>query len=512
MLWPRLRSLHRPRQAASMVAALVLTLPPPAAAEGPPAGQAVASAAGPASLQELAELLKAQQKLLEDQERRLEEQGRLIEALEKKITATGELALSSQNRLDEQEHKPAAPTVEVAVAQRHEESEKAVAKPELEVKDISEEFPRAFKIPGTDAAMRIGGQTRLVVIRNFGPVGTDDRFVTSSIPVEGSEEADKGPRTTYSVDPSRLNFDVRTPSGVGYFRAFVEADFAGSGRTLRLRHAYGQWRNLTIGQTWSTFSDPRSRARRDRFRGPERHLPLPATAGPLEPRPGRAVLPGPGRREPQPVDHGGRGGQPGPRLRGACALGAAPEREGRPRLPSWRLPRPGRAPPAPDPGRLRGSPERSRGDERFRLQRERSAVGSLQRRRPRLRHVRPQWRPRHRPLHQRPGDAGGPGRHLRPHFGHTLQALPVGSAYVGYQHWWSNTVRTTATYGGVFVDNLDIQTPDSLRETQRTSLNLSWSPTGRIDLVSEFLWGRRVDKDGKKGTATQLQLGGVIRF
>jgi len=94
----------------------------------------------------------------------------------------------------------------------------------------------------------------------------------------------------------------------------------------------------------------------------------------------------------------------------------------------------------------------------------------------------------------------------------TLQALPVGSAYVGYQHWWSNTVRTTATYGGVFVDNLDIQTPDSLRETQRTSLNLSWSPTGRIDLVSEFLWGRRVDKDGKKGTATQLQLGGVIRF
>lgn len=46
--------------------------------------------------------------------------------------------------------------------------------------------------------------------------------MTSSIPVEGSEEADKGPRTTYSVDPSRLNFDVRTPSGVGYFRAFVD--------------------------------------------------------------------------------------------------------------------------------------------------------------------------------------------------------------------------------------------------------------------------------------------------
>ena len=41
-------------------------------------------------------------------------------------------------------------------------------------------------------------------------------------------------------------------------RAFIEGDFAGSGsgNLFRLRHAYGQWRKLTIGQTWSTFSDP----------------------------------------------------------------------------------------------------------------------------------------------------------------------------------------------------------------------------------------------------------------
>jgi hypothetical protein len=239
-----------------MVAALALSLASPVGAQEPTAPP-VAEASGLTSLEGLAALVKAQQQLLEAQGRRLEEQGRQIEALEKRITATGELALTSRNQLEELNQKKAAPTVEAAVAQRYEESEKAVSKvPELEVKDISEEFPRAFKIPGTDAAMRIGGQTRLVVVRNFGPVGTDDRFVTSSIPVEGSEEADKGPRTTYSVDPSRLNFDVRTPSGVGYFRAFVEADFAGSGRTLRLRHAYGQWKPWTIGQTWSTFSDP----------------------------------------------------------------------------------------------------------------------------------------------------------------------------------------------------------------------------------------------------------------
>ena len=155
-----------------MVAALALSLASPAAAQDTnPPPPALADAPVASSLEGLAALVKAQQKLLDQQGRRLEEQGRQIDALEKRITATGELALTSRNQLEELNQKPAAPTVEAAVAQRHDESERAVSKvPELEVKDISEEFPRAFKIPGTEAAMRIGGQTRLVVVRNFGPV------------------------------------------------------------------------------------------------------------------------------------------------------------------------------------------------------------------------------------------------------------------------------------------------------------------------------------------------------
>jgi hypothetical protein len=94
----------------------------------------------------------------------------------------------------------------------------------------------------------------------------------------------------------------------------------------------------------------------------------------------------------------------------------------------------------------------------------------------------------------------------------TLEALPVASAYFGYQHWWTQSVRSTVTWGGVSVDNLDIQASDSLQRTQRATLNLSWSPIGRIDLVGEFLWGRRINKDGQHGTATQYQLGSVFRF
>src|SRR4029077_8432752 len=42
----------------------------------------------------------------------------------------------------------------------------------------------------------------------------------------------------------------------GPMRTFIESDFAGSGRTMRLRHAFIQTNHFVVGQTWSTFSDP----------------------------------------------------------------------------------------------------------------------------------------------------------------------------------------------------------------------------------------------------------------
>ena len=94
----------------------------------------------------------------------------------------------------------------------------------------------------------------------------------------------------------------------------------------------------------------------------------------------------------------------------------------------------------------------------------------------------------------------------------TLQALPVLSGYVGYEHWWIPTLRSTATWGTVYVDNLDVQTGDAFHRTDRATLNLSWSPIPRIDIVGEFLWGRRINKDGQRGEARQLQIGTTFRF
>ena len=90
----------------------------------------------------------------------------------------------------------------------------------------------------------------------LGPLGSEDRFLTHSIPVEGTPEAGKGPRTSFNANASRLNFEVRTPTGQGQMRAFIEGDFAGVSGAFRLRHAYAQYRGFIVGQTWSTFSDP----------------------------------------------------------------------------------------------------------------------------------------------------------------------------------------------------------------------------------------------------------------
>ena len=62
------------------------------------------------------------------------------------------------------------------------------------------------------------------------------------------------------------------------------------------------------------------------------------------------------------------------------------------------------------------------------------------------------------------------------------------------------------------VDNLDVQPGDAISLTRRYSGNVIWSPIPRIDLVAEFLAGSRTNKDRRKGTSVQTQIGATFRF
>ena len=68
---------------------------------------------------------------------------------------------------------------------------------------------------------------------------------------------------------------------------------------------------------------------------------------------------------------------------------------------------------------------------------------------------------------------------------HQMRALTAYSGYVGYEHWWTERLRSAVSFGVVGVDNLDIQTDDALHLTRRYSANFIWSPIPRLDLVAE---------------------------
>lgn len=448
-------------------------------------------------------------RLIEDQRQLLESQARLIEELTRRLEETSRQVAAGERRLTELESRSSTTPDEQPRLAAIEEPRQTL--PELAPHDPSEsgDFPGALRIPGTDSAIRFGGQVRTLLVRNLGALGTDDRFVTSSIPVEGSPEAAKDSRMTLSASPSRLETDFRTQTPVGPLRAFLSGDFAGSNRTYRLRHAFGQWRGFLIGQTWSTFSDPEAEPDGLDFEGLNAislfRQPIVRWTTPLGER----------------VEFSAALENPSPDITGASGVNQVPDVIARLRVNY-------------DADQARRLLFRGGGGHTQAALLVRQIRGEADSTPDRVLatwgigvhvsgRVQAPWR-RSDYLKFANALGRGIGRYITD-LGtlgaqdavydperHALVALPVYSTYVGYEHAWSQTIRSTLTFGAVFVDNLDIQDPGALRRTTRSSVNVAWSPVQSVDLIAELLAGRRVNKDGQDGHAGQFQLGWIFRF
>jgi len=116
-------------------------------------------------------------------------------------------------------------------------------------------FPGAWHMPGTTAAMKIGGYVNLAVVNSLDPLLASDRFIVGSIPPDGVNVPGANDGTQVTASQTRLNLEIREQTSYGQLRAFVEGDFLGSGDTFRLRHAYGQYGWALAGKTWSVFSN-----------------------------------------------------------------------------------------------------------------------------------------------------------------------------------------------------------------------------------------------------------------
>ncbi len=466
---------------------------------------AAAQTATEAALADLRSVVERQRALLEEQSRLIEAQGRELQTFRERLAETTQLAQNVRNDIAELKKVPTSPTTTAAVAAAAGGVQEPQRTPEMPAPVVSAgDFPGSLQIPGTDAALKIGGQARMTLVQTLGPLGTDDRFVTSSIPAEGEERPGEDSRTNYSPAASRINLDVRSHTPIGPMRTFLEGDFAGSGRTMRLRHAFIQTSRWLFGQTWSTFSDPEAEPIGIDFEGLNAislfRQPLVRYTRPIWGDVGLALA----LENPAPDLSGAQGVNLTPDF--IARLRWQPERA---RGGALRLTRTEHVQAAVLVRTLRGTPE-DQPDLTLSTQGFGVNVSGI---------LVPRWDAEDRVKFA--SNAGwGIGRCITD-LGtlggqdavydadvNQLRALPVSSGYIGYERLWRPTFTSAITYGIVNAENLDIQPDTALQRTHRATINVTWTPIPQFDLVLEFLGGRPPEQ-GREARQVEADSGWV---
>jgi len=471
------------------------------------------------SLEEQRALIDEQQKLILAQAARIAEQeAKLAQAnaaLAAQIAAIDARIATMNDQLAVIQGELPTGAQQDSLAERLKRVEEAAGKtPELLAGVVSVgDFPGSMRIPGTDTALKLGGRIRTAGVFTLGPLGSEDRFLTNSIPVEADDEAaGKGRRTTFSANTSRLNFEVRTPAGASYMRAFLEGDFYGSTgnekRTnFRLRHAFAQFRGFLGGQTWSTFSDPAADHADIDFEGINgenviRQAQLRYT---WNLRDGRSLALA--------------AETPEVSLTGAQGVNLVPDVVGR---AIWTIKETGHVQTAVVLRRIRGEGgSLDPGTARAAFAWGASISGVLPVRLSKLtdRFI--------FQLNFGKGIAryindlnslGGQDAVLDDATG-DLRPLPAVGWYVDFEHQWrawettrAIRLRSSFIWSYVLVDNFEFQPDDAYKRTNRVSANLVFSPIQRIDVGFEYIYGTRENKGGNNGSSNQLQLVGAFRF
>tara|TARA_R110002073_G_scaffold11758_17_gene53088 strand:- start:10117 stop:11790 length:1674 start_codon:yes stop_codon:yes gene_type:complete len=365
-------------------------------------------------------------------------------------------------------------------------------------RDVLKDFKGAWRLPGTDAALAIGGFVKTDVVYNFDPLQIKDRFIVGSIPVGITETTGDEAQSSVTADQSRLNFDLRQPTSFGIMRAFIEGDFAGSGETFRLRHAFGQWKRMLAGKTWSTFMDPGASPEEIDFEGLNGRINVRQAQVRFMPTFGEEYELQLALEDPNPQITNGSGVTRTPDV----VLAGRFQPYGRVHTKLAMIFR-----------EIRGQSDNNAVSKEFAWGV--SLSGSVST---------PQLDKRDKALFQLSyGD--GIGRYVNDlsSIGNydgifepgtdDLQLFTVTAGYVSWQHWWPiNELRSNFTFGAVEVDNPGFLDDEAYRQTLRFSSNLIWSPIPRIDLGAEYLWGQRKNVNGDTGSATQLQFAVKYRF
>ena len=434
-------------------------------------------------------------------QKEIDKQDKQINAQEREIAAQRDAIQSLQQEVDQARTQAGQDISESqkALRSRLETVEQSIQKSEESESTTYDldSFPGSLPIPGSSAAIKFGGFVKMNIVQSFDPIGTKDRFIVGSIP---APQTDGPNNAALTVSQSRLSVEMRDTTQYGAVRAFLEADFAGSGDTFRLRHAFGQYKSFLVGKTWTTFMDTRSRPEDLDREGINGQIFLRQAQVRYFPKIGQDWHLLLSAEDPTAVIGGGTGISQYPdfvasverdiftrwHIKSSLLLrkmyGECDCLEGESDTTSgWAF-------------TVSGTTGIKRWDERDNLQ------------------VQLTYGEGYSHYVNDLGSIGAPDAIFNPDTGQ-LSPVPVFAMYASFQKWWSPNMRSNFLFGYVNVDNKYVADyPDSYNNTSRFSVNFIWSPIARIDLGAEFLYGQRTNQNGDTGDAKQVQLSAKYRY
>ncbi len=278
----------------------------------------------------------------------------------------------------------------------------------------------------------------------------------------------------------------------------MEADFAGLNEGARLRHAFGQFRTVLAGQTWSTLVDRQALPEEIDFEGLTGRIRLRQAQIRWMPSLGQKLSLALALEDPDPDVTNGDGVSQVPDF-----VGSIRWHQGNRHVQGALLLRQIRAQPDNDPGdtqsefgwglswsgKIKAAKRNDRDHFLFQVNLG-DGIG---------RYINDL------------DEEGGQDAVLDPATG-AMETLQAFGMYAAYNRWWTERFRSTFVYSKVYVDNLDIQPDGAYKTTDRVTGNLLFSPVPRVDLGLELLWGQRENKDGQNGKAKQIQFAWIYRY
>ena len=99
-----------------------------------------------------------------------------------------------------------------------------------------------------------------------------------------------------------------------------------------------------------------------------------------------------------------------------------------------------------------------------------------------------------------------------PNIGLRGDVVPLLGLMAYYDHYWNDQFSSSIGYSRVQVDNTNFQEASAFQTAQYASVNLLYTPSDKILMGGEFLWGSREDKDGAEGEDYRVQFSFKYNF